>query len=163
MNIVSDMRKLNLENSTGLLIFLASKSQERLADISIKKQLGLTPAQWRVILALSITDGLTQKDLAEKIYLDGSTLVPVIDKMEQNGMVERKVDSKDRRVNRVFLTKHSEATVDSIVSIVLQLRKTIFNGVSASEIDLIKTTLRIIIKNSERAISEFKSSSRGTN
>ena len=128
MNIVSDMRKLNLENSTGLLIFLASKSQERLADISIKKQLGLTPAQWRVILALSITDGLTQKDLAEKIYLDGSTLVPVIDKMEQNGMVERKVDSKDRRVNRVFLTKQSEATVDSIVSIVLQLRKTIFNG-----------------------------------
>ena len=163
MNIVSDMRKLNLENSTGLLIFLASKSQERLADISIKKQLGLTPAQWRVMLALSITDGLTQKDLAEKIYLDGSTLVPVIDKMEQNGMVERKVDSKDRRVNRVFLTKQSEATVDSIVSIVLQLRKTIFNGVSASEIDLIKTTLRIIIKNSERAISEFKSSSRGTN
>ncbi len=161
LNIVSVMRKLNLDNSAGLLIFLASKSQERLAEVAVKKQLGLTPAQWKVILALNITDGLTQKDLAEKIFLDGSTLVPVIDKMEQNGMVERKADSKDRRVNRIFLTKQSEATVDSIIMIILQLRKTIYNGVSESEIDLIRNILKTIIKNSETAISEIKSSSRG--
>jgi MarR family transcriptional regulator, transcriptional regulator for hemolysin len=160
VNIVYVMRKLDLDNSTGLLIFLASKSQERLAEVTIKKQLGLTPAQWKVILALNLTDGLTQKDLAEKIFLDGSTLVPVIDKMEQNGMVERKADSKDRRVNRVFLTKQSEATVDSIILIILQLRKTIYKRVSESEIVLIKNILKTIIKNSETAISEIKSSSR---
>lgn len=160
VNTLSVMRKLNLDNSTGLLLFLASKSQERLAEASIKKHLGLTPAQWKVILALNMTDGLTQKELADKIFLDGSTLVPVIDKMEQNGMVERKADSKDRRVNRVFLTKQSEATVDSIILIILQLRKTIYNGISESEIALIKNTLKTIIKNSETAICEIKSPSR---
>ena len=158
MNIVTSMRKLDLENSPGALIFLASKSQERLAEIAIKKQLGLTPAQWKIILALSITDGLTQKELADKIYIDSSTIVPVIDKMEQNGLVERKSDSQDRRINRIFLTKKSESTVDSIILTVLQLRKMIYHGISESELDLARITLRTIIKNSDTAISEIKSS-----
>jgi DNA-binding MarR family transcriptional regulator len=155
----SAMHKLDLDNSPGVLIFLASKSQERLAEVVIKNQLGLTPAQWKVILALNITDGLTQKELADKIFIDASTLVPIIDKMEQNRLVQRKVDSKDRRVNRVYLTKQSEATVDSIISIIFQLRKTIYRGVSEDKIDLIRDVLKTIIKNSETAISEIKSSS----
>lgn len=157
VNIMASMRKLDFENSIGSLIFLASKSQERLAEVEIKKHLGLTPAQWKIILALNITDGLTQKELADKIYIDGSTLVPVIDKMEQNGLVERRSDSKDRRINRIFLTKKSESTVDSIIMIVLQLRKMIFHGISESELDLVRNILRTIIKNSDTAISEIKS------
>ena len=155
---MNNMRKLDLENSPGALIFLASKSQERLAEVSIKKQLGLTPAQWKITLALSVTDGLTQKELADKIYIDGSTLVPIIDKMEENGLVERKSDSNDRRLNRIFLTKKSESTVDSIIMIVLQLRKMIYRGISESDLDLVKNTLRTIIKNSETTLGEIKSS-----
>jgi len=152
------MRKLDLNDSIGMLIALASKSQERLAEVEMKRQLGLTPAQWKVILVLNMTDGLTQKELAEKIYIDGSTLVPVIDKMEQNGLVERKVDSKDRRINRIFLTKKSESTIDSITLIILQLRKIIYNGISENEINLVKNILKNIIKNSDTAIIEIKSS-----
>src|SRR5574337_257854 len=88
----------------------------------MKKQLGLTPAQWKVILVLNMMDGLTQREIAEKINIDGSTLVPVIDKMEQGGLVERKTDSNDRRSNRIFLTKKSESTVDSIILIMLQIK-----------------------------------------
>lgn len=151
------VRKLELENSLGALIFLASKSQERIAEIAIKKQLGLTPSQWKIILALNMMNGLTQKDLAEKIYIDGSTLVPVIDKMEKNGWVERKLDSKDRRINRVFLTKKSESTVNSITLIIMQLRKIIYKGISESEIDRVKKTLKNIIENSDKAFNEVKS------
>lgn len=154
---MTSMRKLDVENSPGALIFLASKSQERLAEVEIKKQLGLTPSQWKIILALSITDGLTQKEIADRIYVDGSTLVPIIDKMEENGLVERKSDSKDRRINRIFLTKKSESTVDSIVETVLQLRKIIYRGISENDLALVKNTLKTIIKNSENA-AENKSS-----
>ena len=157
MNYSSIMRKLKLENSLGALIFLASKSQERIAEITIKKQLGLTPSQWKIILALNMMEGLTQKELAEKIYIDGSTLVPVIDKMEKNGWVERKLDSKDRRINRVFLTKKSESTVNSITLIILQLRKVIYGGISESEIDKVKKTLKSIIENSDKAFNAVKS------
>ncbi|MDE1812913.1 MAG: hypothetical protein KGH85_08650, partial [Thaumarchaeota archaeon] len=64
------MRKLDLSESVGTLIALAAKSQERLAEIEIKKQLGLTPAQWKVILVLNMMDGLTQREIAEKINID---------------------------------------------------------------------------------------------
>ncbi|MGI0017176.1 MAG: MarR family winged helix-turn-helix transcriptional regulator [Nitrosotalea sp.] len=153
------MRKLDLSESIGALIALASKSQERLAEIEMKKQLGLTPAQWKVILVLNIMDGLTQKDIAEKINVDGSTLVPVIDKMEQSGLVERKADSKDRRNNRIFLTKKSESTVDSIIMIILQLRKIIYNGISEDEISSTRNVLKILIKNSDAASIQAKTSS----
>jgi len=152
------MRKLDLNDSIGMLIFLASKSQERLAELEMKKQLGLTPAHWKVILALNILDGLTQKDLADRIYVDGSTLVPVIDKMEQNGLVERRADAKDRRINRIFLTKKSESTVDSIILIVLQLRKMMYKGISEGEINSAKKILATMIKNSDTIIRELKSS-----
>ena len=156
---MTSVSKLDVENSPGALIFFASKSQERLAEVEIKKQLGLTPAHWKIILALSMTNGLTQKEIADKIYVDSSTLVPIIDKMEENGLVERKSDSKDRRINRIFLTKKSESTVESIVAIVIQLRKIIYHGISENDLELVKTTLKTIIKNSENAASTIKSNS----
>ncbi|MGA9229208.1 MAG: MarR family transcriptional regulator, partial [Nitrosotalea sp.] len=109
-----------------------------------------------------ITDGLTQKELADKIYVDGSTLVPVIDKMEKNGLVERRADPKDRRMNRVFLTKKSESTVDSIILIVLQLRKMLFRGISADQLDSTKKILATMIQNSDAMINELKSSGQDT-
>ena len=152
------MRKLDISDSIGVLIFLAAKSQERLVELEMKKQLGLTPAHWKIILALNITNGLTQKELAEKIYVDGSTLVPVIDKMEKNGLVERRADAKDRRINRIFLTKKSESTVDSIILIVIQLRKMMYKGISEKEINLTRKILATLLENSNTEINALKSS-----
>jgi MarR family transcriptional regulator for hemolysin len=156
------MRKLDITNSLAMSIFLAAKSQERLAELEMKKQLGLTPSQWKIILALNLSDGLTQKELADKIYVDGSTLVPILDKMEQNGLIERKADSKDRRINRIFLTSKSESTVDSIILIVLQLRKMIYMGLSEDEINSARKTLDVMTRNSDDLISAFKTSEQVT-
>jgi len=156
------MRKLDISNSLAMSVFLASKSQERLAELEMKKQLGLTPSQWKIILALNISDGLTQKELADKIYVDGSTLVPILDKMEQNGLIERRADSKDRRINRIFLTSKSESTVDSIILIVLQLRKMIYRGLSEDQINSARKTLDVMTNNSDELISSFKTSEQVT-
>ena len=156
VNTMHIMRKLDIANSLAMSIFLAAKSQERLAELEMKKQLGLTPSQWKIILALNLTDGLTQKELADKIYVDGSTLVPILDKMERNGLIERKADSKDRRINRIFLTSKSESTVDSIILIVLQLRKMIYRGLSEDQIDSARKILDVMTRNSDELISAFK-------
>lgn len=159
VDVIHNMRKLDISSSLGVSVFLASKSQERLAELEMKKQLGLTPSQWKIILALSLTDGLTQKELADKIYVDGSTLVPILDKMEQNGLIERKADSNDRRINRIFLTSKAESTVDSIILIVLQLRKMMYRGVSEEEMNSARKVLDTITKNSDELINAFKTDS----
>lgn len=160
VNVIHVMRKLDISNSLSMSVFLTSKSLERLGELEMKKQLGLTPSQWKIILALNISDGFTQKELADKIYVDGSTLVPILDKMEQNGLIERRADSKDRRINRIFLTPKSESTVDSIILIVLQLRKMIYRGISEDEINSARKILETMTKNSDTLISGFKSSER---
>ncbi len=154
------MRKLDLSDSVGTLIALAAKSQERLAEMEMKKQLGLTPTQWKIILVLNIVDGPTQKEIAEKINVDGSTLVPVIDKMVKNGLVKRVADSEDRRNNRILLTKKAESTVDSIIVIILQIRKMIYRGISESDINVTRSVLKSLIANSDSITNEIKSASR---
>ena len=143
-----------MENSLGTAIFLAAKSLERAGEYRIKNDLDLTSSQWKVILALNLFNGISQKDLADKIFVDGSTLVPVIDKMEKNGLVERKPDPKDRRNNLIFLTKISESLVDSIIKIILQLRKEFYKGISEKEQENTKTILRKIIDNTEKTLNK---------
>lgn len=146
------MRKLDTSDSIGTLIFLASKSLERAAEYEIKQKLGFTSSQWKVIIALNQFEGLNQKELADKIYVDTSTLVPIIDKMEKNGLLERKPDPKDRRHNRLFLTKKSESTVDSIVEVIIQLKKLFYKGISKEEQESMRPHLRKMIDNAEKIL-----------
>ena len=148
------MRKIDLESSLGTTIFLASKSLEKAAEYRIKNELGLTVAQWKVIMALKFFNGISQKELAGKIYVDGSTLVPVIDKMENGNLVVRKPDPNDRRNNLIFLTKKSESTIDSIIEILLQLRKEFYRGISQKEQDKVQTILRKITDNADNTLNK---------
>ena len=148
------MRKIELENSLGTAIFLASKSLERAAEYRIKNELGLTSSQWKVIMALELFDGISQKELAGKIYIDASTLVPVMDKMESEGFVKRKPDPNDRRNNLIFLTKKSESIIDSIIKIILQFRKEFYKGISQKEQEKIRTILQKIIENADKTLNK---------
>ena len=148
------MRKIDLEHSLGTAIFLASKSLERAGEYRIKKELGLTPLQWKVIMTLKFINGISQKELADKIYIDASTLVPVIDKMGNGGLIERRPDPKDRRKNLIFLTKKSESTVDSIIEIIIKIRKEIYKGISEKEQVKTQAILRKIIDNTDNVLNK---------
>jgi len=150
------MRKLDVTNSLGMQVILTSKSLERLAEVEMKNRLSLTGSQWKIILALNLSDGLSQKELAEKIYVDGSTLVPIMDKMEREELVERRPDPKDRRNNRIFLTKKSESVVDSIIEIILQVRKLAYKGLSQEELESARAILKKIMDNADSVTNKVK-------
>jgi len=143
------MKKIDFENSLGLAIKNASKSLERAVDAELRGQYGLSGGQWKVILSLSIKNGLSQKDLAERIFVDSTTLVPIIDAMEKKGLVERRTDPKDRRNNNVFLTAKSESFVDSIIDIVLRMRKIFFKNISENDLEFTKNILKKITVNAD--------------
>jgi DNA-binding MarR family transcriptional regulator len=148
------MKKIDFENSLGLAIKNASKSLERALDVELRGQYGLSGGQWKVILVLSIQNGLSQKDLAERIFVDSTTLVPIIYGMEKKGLVERKTDPKDRRNNNVFLTAKSEPFVDPIIEIVLRMRKIFFKNISEDDLEFTRNTLKKINANADSYITK---------
>ena len=143
------MRKIDLENAIGLIIKIASKSIEKTLDAELRKRCGLSSGQWKVIGALALRDGLSQKDLAEMVFVEGPTLVPILDRMEKDRFVQRRVDQKDRRNNLVFLTKKSELLIDSIIDCVLDIRKVITKDIPAVQLETTKNVLRRITENSD--------------
>lgn len=72
--------------------------------------LGLTGAQLRVLAKLGRREGATQAELAADMEVRPISLSGLIDKLTRQGLVERRGDAKDRRINRIHLTTKGRAT-----------------------------------------------------
>ena len=84
--------------------------------------LGLTQAMWLPLLHLEHADGaMRQKDLAQSLALDSSSVVRLIDGLEAQGWVQR-LDDSDRRVKRIQLTPKGHAQVEAVKKVVTQMR-----------------------------------------
>ncbi|PWW03344.1 MarR family protein [Hoeflea marina] len=71
--------------------------------------LGVTYPQYLVLTVLWASDNLTVGAIGERLYLESSTLTPLIKRLEGQGLVKRKRDREDERKVRVKLTKAGDA------------------------------------------------------
>lgn len=69
------------------------------------KTLGLTPAQFDVIGQAGATPGLTQGELAQRLFVTEGNITQLLDRMEELGLVQRR---REGRTNRVTLTAAGE-------------------------------------------------------
>ena len=68
------------------------------------KPLGLTTGTFPALLELWETDGLTQKQLVERLGIEQATMAKTLARMERDGLIRRAQDETDGRVQRVWLT-----------------------------------------------------------
>jgi MarR family transcriptional regulator for hemolysin len=141
------MIKYDFENSMGFVVNTTAKAFQRSFDIELRKNAGVSLSQWRVVGALVLQPGLTQKEIADKVGVEGATLVPIIDKMEKEGLLKRKLDSSDRRINRIYLTTKADSLWESMIECALRIRKSSTKNISESDIQITLETLRKISKN----------------
>ena len=95
---------------------------------SAASQLNLTSSQAFQLISIT-NDGIPMSKLAHRLGLDPSTLTRNIQKLEKLGLVERKHDSYDRRVQRAVLTKQGSEVVNEIDEILLQMNHLIMNQI----------------------------------
>jgi len=141
------MVKYDFENSIGFIVNTTAKSFQRSFDLELRKNVGVTLSQWRVVSALVLQPGLTQKEIADKMGIEGATLVPVIDKMEKEGLLKRKQDSTDRRANRIYLTSKVDSLWMSMTDCALKIRKSSIKNIPENDIQITLDTLRKISRN----------------
>lgn len=102
------MSTFDYESNPGFIINRTARSLSRSLDIRLRNRVGITFAQWRVLVLLTKThDDLSQKEIAEGLGLEAPTLIPILDKLQKDGFIERRVDRNDRRNNRIFRAKRT--------------------------------------------------------
>ena len=95
---------LRLENFLCFSVYATGHAFNRVYKPLLDK-LGLTYPQFLVMVALWENDGRTVGTLGQALGLESSTLTPLVKRLEQAGLLERRRDTADERVVRVSLTE----------------------------------------------------------
>ena len=105
---------------------------------------GSTRAQWIVLFRLREQEGLSQVDLAEVLELQPISLVRLLDRLVEHGLVERRHDPKDRRANRLFLTASGRQLADDLDSLRDSIATDVLQDIPVAAIESSLETLRDI-------------------
>jgi DNA-binding MarR family transcriptional regulator len=126
-------KDLNANLRFGFLIHDVSRLRRVVVDRALKP-LGVTRSQWWVLAFLSRRDGMTQTALAADLDLTKVAVGGLLDRMESGGFVERRVDQRDGRIRRVFLTPAGARFVGKIRGEVEKIEEEILVDVSDDQL-----------------------------
>ena len=126
-----------------LLGYLIHRTDVKMTNYFTKvlKPYGITPEQWSIISVLSSQRGTTQKELAEAIDKNQTTVVRMIHSMERKGIVKKIFNEQDRRSHYLFLTEKGEEIKKTIFSVVKDAHHVVSSNLSKGEIQQLKSLL----------------------
>lgn len=99
------------------------------------RSLSLTLMQCKVLVRLERDEGVSQARLAELVDVDAMAMVRLIDRMEEDALVERRPDPADRRARQLFLTARARPMLDEIWRLAALVRTEMFAGVPRADRD----------------------------
>ena len=115
-------------------------------------QFGVTRAQWAVLVRLDRFEGLKQSELAEMLDLQPITLTRLLDRLCENGLIERRADPNDRRAKRLFLTPAARPLLEQLGVLSEETMGTALCGVSRESVEAIVAQLAVVKENLRQAI-----------
>jgi len=147
----------NPDSSVGFLISDVSRLMRRVYDRRVEP-LGLTRAQWRVLVHLYRREGISQTELAAVLEIEKPTLGRLVDRLEEKGWVERRVDERDQRARRLMVTDAVRPMIERMKVYAESVNEDSMAGLEAEQerhlIELllaVKTNLNRLLVNGEDA------------
>lgn len=125
--------------------------------------LGISRAQWTVLVRLERTEGLKQSELAEILDLQPISLTRLLDRLDENGLIERRADPNDRRVNRLYLKPAARPLLDQLATLSESLMGTVLEGIEPESMERMLRDLRRIKDNLRAAIQRNASQQQAAN
>ena len=94
---------------------------------------GSAPRYFGMLKLIEANPGIPQTRLAEAIFLDRSSLVPILETLTREGWVERRPTPQDRRVRRVFLTSAGQSRLAGLEREVVRHESMVTDGLSKAD------------------------------
>ena len=102
----------------------------------------LTLAQFDVLSRLSVAEGMTQQALADQLLVTKGNVCGLIDRLSEQGLVERRADPEDRRANLLFLTPGGRELAAQVVPAHQAVLSGLMRGLDGDEQRQLLTLLR---------------------
>ncbi|MBF0249154.1 MAG: MarR family transcriptional regulator [Alphaproteobacteria bacterium] len=134
------------EQAIPYLVTMAQKVLHQSFGDAIERH-GVSLAQWSAMVCLFEQDGLTQRELSDRVAVGGGTISRTIDRMERDGLVTRQPDEHDRRRVNVVLTEKSWGLFDTLIGEAMPVVERALTGVTDEEERIAAQVLSRIIAN----------------
>ena len=114
------------------------------------QKLGIYPGQIPVLGLLAHKDGLSQREIAEKLRIKPPTVNVTVQRLEKAGFLYREADEKDQRVSRIYLTEKGKQAKENGMKRVQENEKILLDGLSEAELCLLRRMLEQITENIDK-------------
>ena len=111
------------------------------------KETGLTIGQPKVLDYLKEHDGSNQKEIARACFLEAGSLTSILNRMEEKGLVERRMLNGNRRSFYVFLTENGKKNQELVEEMFAEIEKDALDGISSEEFETFMEVYRKIYGN----------------
>jgi len=147
------MVTFSLERDFAFVVSDVARMLRTLFDQEARK-FGMTRAQWGVLFRLERSEGLKQSELADLLEIQPITLTRLIDRLCDNGLIERRNDPADRRAKRLFLTPAARPLLNQLDKLTSEIMERILTGVDRAAVEAMTRHLAAIKENVRQAILE---------
>src|ERR1039458_4362916 len=117
------------------------------------RQFGISRAQWVVLVRIDRTEGLKQSELAELLDLQPISLTRLLDRLADNGLIERRADPNDRRANRLYLKPAARPLLERLTVLGEDMMGTVLAGLDAKTSERMLRDLGLVKENLRAAIN----------
>lgn len=141
-------RVFPLDNSMGYIVNSIAREMNACLYRSFREEgFEITPQQWAVLNRLWEMEGVHQSKLAKKTTKNRHNMTMILKQLENKGLIEKKTDQQDKRLQRVYLTKEGKALKSKLIPIAIEALEKIFSGVSQKDLRIVKNIHKTIIEN----------------
>src|SRR5450830_648312 len=146
------MPKLPIQREITFTIMDVARILRTYAD-QLARQFSISRAQWGVLVRLDRSEGLKQSELAEILDLQPISLTRLLDRLAENGLIERRADPNDRRANRLFLTPAAHPLLERLTALGDDMMGMVLAGLDAKTSERMLRDLGLVKENLRAAIN----------
>ncbi|MGH7201801.1 MAG: MarR family winged helix-turn-helix transcriptional regulator [Planctomycetaceae bacterium] len=140
------MLHFDFQSSIGYWICMTAHQYERAMNLELTPE-GITHRQCQVLAWLALEGDLSQVELADRMNIEPSTLVRVLDRMERDGLIVRGNDPHDRRKKMIRPAGNAPPVWNRIVACAERVRSRAIDGLTAEQLETLKRLLAIVQAN----------------
>ena len=114
-------------------LIMANQMLVQKALLEQLKNTGLTIGQPKILDYLKEHDGSNQKEIARACFLEAGSLTIILNKMEEKGLIERRILNGNRRSFHIFLTEEGKKKQQLVADVFLEIEKKALSNISEKE------------------------------